>query len=315
MNPYTTQRQEVIILKKNNLNKTITSFILTAAFIISSITVPSSVSHSAVRTKSITLNTSNLVLQEGEKAEIKVTKVKPKKAKKKVTYKSNKKTVATVTKKGVVTAKKEGTAKITVTSKTNKKVKKTVKVTVVKKTGDNMQNNPDVSIQTPAPGKKPAQTPAAKATQSPTAKPTQSPTTKPEQSPTAKPEQTDESSYPQKVLELVNKERKAQGLNEMVLDDSLCNAAGIRANEIITKFSHTRPDGTSCFSVLKELGISYRTTGENIASGYRTPEQVMDGWMNSEGHRANILSANFNKLGVGYVKTGSGTYWVQLFTN
>lgn len=299
MNPYTTQRQEVMILKKNILNKKFTSFILTSAFIISSITVPSSVSYSAVRTKSITLNTSNLVLQEGEKAEIKVTKVKPKKATKKVTYKSSKKSVATVTKKGVVTAKKEGTAKITVSSKANKKVKKTVKVTVVKKTGSNIQNNPSVSIQTPAPGRKPVQTPAAK----------------PTQSPAEKPEQTDESSYPQKVLELVNKERAAQGLGEMTLDDSLCNAAGIRANEIITLFSHTRPDGTSCFTVLKELGISYRATGENIASGYRTPEQVMDGWMNSEGHRANILSANFNKLGVGYIKTGSGTYWVQLFTN
>lgn len=286
-------------MKKNILNKKITSFILTSAFIISSITVPSSVSYSAVRTKSITLNTSNLVLQEGEKAEIKVTKVKPKKARKKVTYKSNKKSVATVTKKGVVTAKKEGTAKITVTSKANKKVKRTVKVTVLKKTGNNIQNKPDVSIQTPVPDKKPAQTPSAK----------------PTQSPVTKPDQTDESSYQQKVLELVNKERKAQGLNEMVLDDSLCSAAGIRANEIITLFSHTRPDGTSCFSVLKELGISYRATGENIASGYRTPEQVMDGWMNSEGHRANILSSNFNKLGVGYIKTGSGTYWVQLFTD
>lgn len=295
-------------MKIKNLNKKFTSFILTAAFIISSITSPSSVSHSAVRPKSITLNTSGLVLQEGEKATIKVTKVKPKKARKKVTYKSSKKSVATVTKKGVVTAKKEGSAKITVTSKANKKVKRTVIVMVYKNIADNMQNIPDFSIQTPAPSRKPAQTPVAKPTQSPAANPTQAPA--------AIPEQTEETLlFQQKVLELVNIERAAQGLGEMTLDDSLCSAAGIRANELITKFSHTRPDGTSCFTVLRELGISYLATGENIAYGYMTPEQVMDGWMNSEGHRANILSPKYNKLGVGYVKTGSVPYWVQLFTN
>jgi uncharacterized protein YkwD len=76
-------------------------------------------------------------------------------------------------------------------------------------------------------------------------------------------------------------------------------------------FSHTSPTFGSTFSLLKTHGISYRAAGENIAMGYTTPEAVMNGWMNSSGHRANILSANFTLIGVGYV--ASGNYWTQVF--
>lgn len=78
----------------------------------------------------------------------------------------------------------------------------------------------------------------------------------------------------------------------------------------MTLFDHTRPDGSSFSSIFKDMGISYYTAGENIAMGYPSPEAVVAGWMNSPGHRANILNANFNAIGVGYAP---GNAWVQLF--
>mgnify|MGYP001041825402 CR=1 FL=1 len=127
---------------------------------------------------------------------------------------------------------------------------------------------------------------------------------------------TTKNSYAEKVLKLVNKERAKAGRKALKLDGLLNRAAMVRAKEIREVFSHDRPDGSSCFSIMKEIGISYRAVGENIAAGQLTPEDVVNSWMNSEGHRANILSKDFEKLGVGYVKTG-GTYkhyWVQLFS-
>ena len=89
----------------------------------------------------------------------------------------------------------------------------------------------------------------------------------------------------------------------------------MRAKEIVSAFSHTRPDGRDCFTAMKEAGVSYRAAGENIAKGQRTPEQVVDGWMKSDGHRENLLSADFGRLGVGYHVENGRTYWVQLFAN
>ena len=123
------------------------------------------------------------------------------------------------------------------------------------------------------------------------------------------------SSYAEKVLKLVNKERAKAGRKALKLDALLNRTAMVRAKEITKVFSHDRPNGSSCFSILKEIGISYRAAGENIAAGQQTPEEVVNSWMNSDGHRANILSADFEKLGVGYVKTDGAYkhYWVQLF--
>lgn len=125
------------------------------------------------------------------------------------------------------------------------------------------------------------------------------------------------NSFAQKVLKLVNKERAKAGRKALKLDASLNRAAKVRAKEITEVFSHDRPDGSSCFSIMKEMGISYRAVGENIAAGQPTPEEVVNSWMNSEGHRANILSDDFEKLGVGYVKAGGAYkhYWVQLFSD
>ena len=79
-------------------------------------------------------------------------------------------------------------------------------------------------------------------------------------------------------------------------------------------FSHTSPTYGSPFDMMKSFGIKYRAAGENIAKGYRTPESVMDGWMNSPGHKANIMSPDFTEIGVGYVTDSRGTgYWVQMF--
>lgn len=117
------------------------------------------------------------------------------------------------------------------------------------------------------------------------------------------------SEYEAEVVRLVNIERVKNGLSELEQDGELDKAADIRAEEIIGYFSHTRPDGSDCFTVLNGNGISYQTVGENIAAGYTTPDRVVEGWMNSPGHRANILNANFTQIGVGF----KDDRWVQIF--
>lgn len=121
------------------------------------------------------------------------------------------------------------------------------------------------------------------------------------------------TAYEAEVLRLVNIERAKYGLSALSYDSGAAKAAHIRAKEIVISFSHTRPDGSSCFTAAQETGFTYRTAGENIAYGYATPEQVVTGWMNSEGHRKNILSSSFTKLGVGCYKSGNTLYWSQFF--
>ncbi len=116
------------------------------------------------------------------------------------------------------------------------------------------------------------------------------------------------------VLEQVNRERASNGLEPLSLIGNLQKANDIRAAELYQSFSHARPDGSSCFTVLQ--GVNYNTAGENIAAGYATPEDVMDAWMNSTGHKANILDGKFSHIGVGHYYNRSGTYhhyWSQLF--
>lgn len=129
--------------------------------------------------------------------------------------------------------------------------------------------------------------------------------------------QTSTDSFADDVINLVNLERSNAGLGSVSSTAELNAAAQARASEIIESFSHTRPDGTSCFTILAPYGVSYFTAGENIAAGQSSPESVMDAWMNSEGHRANILNGSFNHIGVGFIKTNGGYryYWVQLFTD
>ena len=93
---------------------------------------------------------------------------------------------------------------------------------------------------------------------------------------------------------------RRRGLSALQTNDSISVAAQVRVKELSALFDHTRPDGTTCFTALDDAGIRYSTAGENIAAGYSTPEQVVNGWMNSEGHRANILNAGFTTIGVCY---------------
>ncbi len=138
------------------------------------------------------------------------------------------------------------------------------------------------------------------------------PSTEPSK-PSEKPSDTETqsvSAYAKQVVRLVNQERAKAGLPALTLDATASKAAQVRAKEIRTSFSHTRPNGNSCFTALKEAGVSYRTAGENIAAGQRTPEQVVAAWMHSEGHRKNILGSQYTAIGVGYLEGG---YWAQFF--
>ena len=113
--------------------------------------------------------------------------------------------------------------------------------------------------------------------------------------------------YARDVLDRVNAERAAAGLTPLALDAELTNAAMLRAGETSVLFSHSRPNGTQCFDV------SDKAYGENIAMGYTTPAAVVQGWMSSSGHRANILGADYRSIGIGCVNVGGSYYWVQLF--
>lgn len=122
-------------------------------------------------------------------------------------------------------------------------------------------------------------------------------------------------SYAKQVLTIVNERRKEQGLAPLIMNYTLVSAAKIRAEEITRSFSHTRPDGTSCFTAFEEVGLS-PYGGENIAAGQGSPESVMNSWMNSEGHRANIMRPEFTQIGIACYYDPSapyGYYWVQCF--
>lgn len=121
------------------------------------------------------------------------------------------------------------------------------------------------------------------------------------------------SAYEQKVVDLTNQERAKNGLPALKVDLPLSKMAREKSRDMSANdyFSHTSPTYGSPFDMMKQYGITYRYAGENIAMGQRTPEEVVKAWMNSEGHRKNILSPNFNYIGVGYVSQGN--YWTQEF--
>ena len=124
-----------------------------------------------------------------------------------------------------------------------------------------------------------------------------------------------ESPYIRQVVSLVNEERTKAGLAALEKSDNVTLAAAVRAEELTFSFSHTRPDGSAYRTVLEQNGVSYRSCGENVAFGYRTPEAVMSAWMTSEGHKENILNEKYTDIGVGYFKDSSGQgYWAQIFT-
>ncbi len=120
-------------------------------------------------------------------------------------------------------------------------------------------------------------------------------------------------SYEKEVVRLVNEIRVKNGLKELTYNWELSRVARYKSQDMKDNryFSHTSPVYGSPFQMMRSFGITYRSAGENIARGQRSPEAVVNAWMNSSGHRANILNASFTEIGVGYV--ADGNYWTQMF--
>lgn len=125
-----------------------------------------------------------------------------------------------------------------------------------------------------------------------------------------------QSGYTAEVISIVNQQRSANGLSALSYSEEAAKVAQAKAEDMAANnyFSHTSPTYGSAFDMLASNGVTYRSAGENIAKGQKTPSSVMDSWMNSSGHRANILSSSYTSIGVGYATDASGTpYWVQVF--
>ena len=123
------------------------------------------------------------------------------------------------------------------------------------------------------------------------------------------------SSAASEVVRLTNSARGQNGYAALVEDGALSEAAAVRAREIARSFSHTRPSGASFSSALSESGVSYLRAGENIASGQKSASEVVNAWMNSPGHRANILNSSYSRIGSASVNVDGTLYWVQLFAD
>ncbi len=124
---------------------------------------------------------------------------------------------------------------------------------------------------------------------------------------------TSVTGFEQEVIRLVNDIRKENGLNALTYDWELSRVARYKSQDMKDNryFAHNSPVYGTPFQMIRNFGISFRSAGENIARGYSTPQAVVNGWMNSSGHRANILNAGYTHIGVGYV--ASGNYWTQMF--
>lgn len=121
------------------------------------------------------------------------------------------------------------------------------------------------------------------------------------------------TSFESEVIRLVNNIRQQNGLKALTENWELSRVARYKSQDMLDNryFSHTSPTYGTPFQMIKAFGLSYRAAGENIAMGYSTPQAVVNGWMNSSGHRANILNASYTQIGVGYV--AQGNYWTQMF--
>ncbi len=124
-------------------------------------------------------------------------------------------------------------------------------------------------------------------------------------------------STQQEILRLVNQERAKQGLKALELDWQVSRVAQYKSDDMANKnyFDHQSPTYGSPFDMLKSFNVKYRSAGENIAKGQKTPQAVMTAWMNSSGHRANILGSSYTHLGVGYTVKNGTPYWTQMFVS
>ncbi|QXM06413.1 SafA/ExsA family spore coat assembly protein [Crassaminicella indica] len=125
-----------------------------------------------------------------------------------------------------------------------------------------------------------------------------------------------ERTFEKEVIRLVNAEREKMGLKPLKENWELSRIARYKSRDMKEQgyFSHTSPIYGTPFEMIKNFGLSYSYAGENIAKGQKTPKEVMMAWMNSPGHRKNILSPNYTEIGIGYAKDEKGTsYWTQMF--
>ena len=121
------------------------------------------------------------------------------------------------------------------------------------------------------------------------------------------------ASYEHEVVRLVNEIRQQNGLKPLTENWELSRVARYKSQDMLDNryFAHNSPTYGTPFQMIKAFGLSFRTAGENIAKGYTTPQAVVNGWMNSSGHRANILNVSYTQIGIGYV--AQGNYWTQMF--
>ncbi|MBM7553681.1 CAP domain-containing protein [Thalassobacillus pellis] len=164
------------------------------------------------------------------------------------------------------------------------------------------------------PAKQPEQAPAPQPKETPAQPAEQQTQQAPAEKQAAEQNQNSElNEFEQKVVELTNQERQERGLAPLKVDTELSKVAREKSADMASNgyFSHTSPTYGSPFDMMKQFGIEYRTAGENIAKGQRSPQEVVNAWMNSEGHRKNILNSSFTHIGVGYVENGN--VWTQMF--
>lgn len=295
------------------------------------------VESSATAPTSVTLNKTSIKLGVGETFTL-TPKLSPSTAKTSYTWSTTSPSIATISSAGKITAKKVGTATITVKTNNGKKATCVVTVksaptsitaspatvsinvgktyTVSESTNSGSYSygitwtSSDTSIATVAKqsGGKAIITAKKKGTATITVK------TYNGKKSTCKVTVKDQTAeFVDQVISKTNAERTKAGLPKLSKNTKLCQAAQERAKETVTKFSHTRPNGKDCFSILKEYNITYSAAGENIAYGYVTPDDVVKGWMGSPGHKANILNKRYKSIGVGFYEKNGAKYWVQMF--
>lgn len=204
---------------------------------------------------------------------------------------------------------------VTLASYTNKKADELITnntSTVAESTETQSQTEAESTTQEPTTEAPQTQAPtkAASQTQKPTQKPTQTPTQASKPQAATSPKAI--TGFESEMLELCNQQRRANGKPDITLNKTLCANAAVRAEEISRDdwFSHQRPDGTMCFTAVT---VDYMTCGENIAYGTRTASATVAAWMDSPGHRANILSDKFTQAGFGCYEIDGVRYWTQFF--
>lgn len=259
--------------------------------------------------QAIVLSREKLTLMEGESVTVRVT-VEPEEAENQtVIWSSNDEKTATVSENGRITGVSKGTCVITVVSQADETIRTELQVTVTEReaNSDNTENGSTGNAGDHNGTGSSAGTGNENSAEESTA---DSGTA---QSPSGG---SYVDAYAEQVLAIVNAKRAEAGLGSLTMNYTLVSAAKVRAVETVQSFSHTRPNGSSCFSAIDEAGAAYSGAGENIAAGQVSADSVMNAWMNSEGHRANILDGNYTQIGIAcYYDPNSayGYYWVQLF--